>query len=156
MAPFQILSAERGFFAWFEKGAATARDSARLLLNLFEDFCDVDTRVLQTTELEHQGDCIVHEMLNLLSRTFITPLEGDEIRALDDGGGGRLGSEPVDRLQVHDLVARRPDDAPAAGEQQATGRWSRRARDHAAARRLLLRVLPPCGRVRSSGRLCGR
>jgi uncharacterized protein Yka (UPF0111/DUF47 family) len=82
MAPFQILPAERGFFDWFEKGAVTARDSARLLLNLFEDYRDVDSRVLQITELEHQGDFIVHETLNLLSRTFITPLEGDEIRAL--------------------------------------------------------------------------
>ena len=82
MAPFQILPAERGFFDWFEKGAATARDSARLLCGLLEDYRDVEGRVLQITELEHQGDFIVHETLNLLSKTFITPLEGDEIRAL--------------------------------------------------------------------------
>ena len=82
MAPFQILPAERGFYDWFEKGAATARDAARLLANLLNDYRDAEGRVLQITELEHQGDFIVHETLNLLSRTFITPLEGDEIRAL--------------------------------------------------------------------------
>ncbi|MDP8924589.1 MAG: DUF47 family protein [Chloroflexota bacterium] len=82
MAPFQILPAERGFFDWFEKGAVTARDAARLLCRLLEDYRDVAGRVLQITELEHQGDFIVHETLNLLSKTFITPLEGDEIRAL--------------------------------------------------------------------------
>lgn len=82
MSPFQILPAERGFFEWFEKGAVTARDAARLLSNLLADYRDAEGRVLQITELEHQGDFIVHETLNLLSRTFITPLEGDEIRAL--------------------------------------------------------------------------
>lgn len=82
MAPFQILPAERGFYDWFEKGAGTARDAARLLANLLSDYHDVESRVAQIIELEHQGDFVVHEALNLLSRTFITPLEGDEIRAL--------------------------------------------------------------------------
>ena len=82
MGRFQLLPAERGFYEWFEKGAATARDAARLLCRLLEDYRDVEGRVLQITELEHQGDFIVHEALNLLSKTFITPLDGDEIRAL--------------------------------------------------------------------------
>jgi len=82
MAPFQILPSERGFYDWFEKGAATARDAARLFANLLADYRDVDSRVAQITELEHQGDFIVHEALNLLAKTFITPLEGDEIRAI--------------------------------------------------------------------------
>ena len=82
MAPFQLLPAERGFYEWFEKGAATARDAAWLLCRLLEDYRDVEGRVLQITELEHQGDFIVHEALSLLSKTFITPFEGDEIRAL--------------------------------------------------------------------------
>ena len=82
MAPFQILPAERGFYDWFEKGAITARDAARLLSKLMNEYRDVESQVLQITELEHQGDFIVHETLNLLSKTFITPLEGDEIRAI--------------------------------------------------------------------------
>jgi uncharacterized protein Yka (UPF0111/DUF47 family) len=82
MAPFQILPSERGFYDWFEKGAAAARDAARLFSNLLSDYRDVDSRVAQITELEHQGDFIVHEALNLLSKTFITPLEADEIRAI--------------------------------------------------------------------------
>jgi uncharacterized protein len=38
--------------------------------------------VAQLTELEHRGDFIVYEIMDLLSHTFLTPLEGDEIRAL--------------------------------------------------------------------------
>jgi uncharacterized protein len=82
MSPFQILPAERGFYDWFEKGAITARDAARLLSDLLTDYRDAQNVVFRITELEHQGDFVVHETLNLLSRTFITPLESDEIRAL--------------------------------------------------------------------------
>jgi predicted phosphate transport protein (TIGR00153 family) len=82
MPRFQILPAEEGFYDWFEKGAATARDAARLLRQLLTDYQDVESRVAQITELEHQGDFILHETMSLLSRTFITPLEADEIRAL--------------------------------------------------------------------------
>jgi uncharacterized protein Yka (UPF0111/DUF47 family) len=82
MAPFQILPAERAFYDWFEKGAATARDAARIFAALLTNYQDAPSRVAQITELEHQGDFVVHEALNLLSKTFITPLEGDEIRAL--------------------------------------------------------------------------
>jgi len=34
------------------------------------------------TELEHQGDFITHEIFDLLHKTFITPLDHDEIQAL--------------------------------------------------------------------------
>jgi uncharacterized protein Yka (UPF0111/DUF47 family) len=82
MPRFQLLPAEVGFYDWFEKGAVTARDAASMLRQLLTDFVDVESRVLQIVELEHQGDFIVHETMSLLSKTFITPLEGDEIRAL--------------------------------------------------------------------------
>jgi uncharacterized protein len=82
MAPFQLLPTEHRFYEWFEKGATTARDAARLLAALLDDYHDAPSRVAQITELEHQGDFVVHETLNLLARTFNTPLDGDEIRAL--------------------------------------------------------------------------
>ena len=82
MARFQILPAEVKFFEWFNKSAENVQDAARLFHTLLTDFSNVDSRVAQITEVEHRGDFIVHETMDLLSRTFITPLEGDEIRAL--------------------------------------------------------------------------
>ena len=82
MPRVQLLPAEAGFYDWFEKRAVTARDAARLLHQLLSDYHDVESRTLQITELEHQGDFVVHETMSLLSKSFITPLEGDEIRAL--------------------------------------------------------------------------
>jgi len=82
MPRFQILPTEVKFFDWFNKSAQNVLEGAQLLHQLLSDYTDVESRVAQITEVEHHGDFIVHETMDLLSRTFITPLEGDEIRAL--------------------------------------------------------------------------
>jgi uncharacterized protein len=79
---FQILPTEIKFFEWFNKSADNALEGARLLHELLENYTDVESRVAQIIEVEHRGDFIVHEIMDLLGQTFITPLEGDEIRAL--------------------------------------------------------------------------
>lgn len=82
MSPFQILPTEVRFFEWFNKSAENTLEAARLLNQLLVDYDNVESRVAQITEAEHRGDFVVHEIMDLLSRTFLTPLEGDEIRAL--------------------------------------------------------------------------
>jgi uncharacterized protein Yka (UPF0111/DUF47 family) len=82
MARFQILPIELKFFEWFNKSADNVLEASHLFYALLSDYRNVESRVAQLTELEHRGDFIVHEIMDLLSHTFLTPLEGDEIRAL--------------------------------------------------------------------------
>ncbi|MBI3979762.1 MAG: DUF47 domain-containing protein [Chloroflexi bacterium] len=82
MPRFQILPAEEGFYDWFEKGASNAVESARALYALLKEYDDVQRKVAHITELEHYGDFIVHEIIDLLHKTFITPLERTEIQRL--------------------------------------------------------------------------
>jgi predicted phosphate transport protein (TIGR00153 family) len=82
MARFRILPTELKFFELFNRSAENVLQAARLLHAWLGDYKESETRLAQLTELEHQGDRIVHEILDLLSRTFLTPLEGDEIRSL--------------------------------------------------------------------------
>ena len=82
MSPFQILPAETKFYDWFEKAAQNLVAAATLLRTMLDDGRDWPGRVMQMTELEHQGDFITHEIFDLLHKTFITPLDHDEIAAL--------------------------------------------------------------------------
>jgi uncharacterized protein len=82
MARFQILPIELKFFEWFNKSTDNVLEASHLFYALLSDYRNVESRVAQLTELEHRGDFIVHEIMDLLSHTFLTPLEGDEIRAL--------------------------------------------------------------------------
>jgi hypothetical protein len=82
MSPFQVLPAETKFYDWFEKAAQNMVSAATLLHTMLGEGQDWPGRVAQMTELEHQGDFITHEIFDLLHKTFITPLDHDEIQAL--------------------------------------------------------------------------
>jgi uncharacterized protein Yka (UPF0111/DUF47 family) len=73
MARFQILPTDEKFFDWFNKSANNVLEGARLLHQLLSDYSNVGSRVAQIKEIEHHGDFIVHETLDLLRSTFITP-----------------------------------------------------------------------------------
>ena len=58
------------------------------MVDLVDEFSDVKVKVRQLEQLEHEGDKITHEIYEELNRTFITPLDHEEISrlasALDD------------------------------------------------------------------------
>ncbi|MGD0707994.1 MAG: DUF47 family protein [Anaerolineaceae bacterium] len=79
---FTFFPAEVKFYDYFELATATLLEGARLLQGLLDDYQNVEEVVAQINEIEHRGDYIVHEVTNLLPRTLITPIDGDEIQRL--------------------------------------------------------------------------
>ena len=79
---FSFLPAEVKFYDYFEKASANLLTGARLLQNLLDNYQNVEEQVAQITEIEHQGDFIVHEVTTLLPRTLITPIDADDIQRL--------------------------------------------------------------------------
>ena len=79
----------REFFDLFTQASANAVDIARLLGQLLERFPDDGAELIQQIKgLEHTGDRLTHEVVDLLNRTFVTPFDRDDIyrlaAALDD------------------------------------------------------------------------
>jgi hypothetical protein len=70
------------FFELFTKASANARDMARVLVDLLERWPDSRELLLDMRELEHEGDRLTHEVIDLLNRTFVTPLDRDDMYAL--------------------------------------------------------------------------
>ncbi|MBE3038886.1 MAG: DUF47 domain-containing protein [Chloroflexi bacterium] len=79
---FSFLPAEVKFYDYFEKASTNLLEGARLLQNLLDNYQNVEEQVAQITEIEHQGDFIVHEVTTLLPRTLITPIDADDIQRL--------------------------------------------------------------------------
>lgn len=77
-----FLPAEVKFYDYFEKASANLLVGARLLQQLLENTENLEEKVAQLTEIEHQGDFIVHEVTNLLPRTLITPIDSEDIQRL--------------------------------------------------------------------------
>ena len=70
------------FFDLFEKQAGIVKEAAWLLVALCEDFTNVREKRHAIELLEHKGDQITHDIYEQLNRTFITPLEPEEISRL--------------------------------------------------------------------------
>lgn len=86
MVRFFIIPREPKFFDFFEKSVANVSAAAKELANLFEDYTNVPQKVARVVELEHRGDFITHQIIEQLHRSFLTPLDREDITLL----AGRL------------------------------------------------------------------
>jgi uncharacterized protein len=88
MARLSFVPQKREFFVLYSRAARNAVEIARLLVELLEEFPSTDGRLRDIKELEHEGDRLTRELVDLLNRTFVTPFDRDDMyelaSALDD------------------------------------------------------------------------
>jgi len=77
-----LIPGDTIFFDLFERQAETVMEAAHQLVILTEDFTNVKEKRLEIEKLEHKGDQITHDIYEQLNRTFITPLDPEEISRL--------------------------------------------------------------------------
>jgi len=77
-----LIPQDTVFFDLFEKQAGVVKEAAWQLVALCEDFTSVKEKRHAIELLEHKGDQITHDIYGQLNRTFITPLEPEEISRL--------------------------------------------------------------------------
>ncbi|MCL5960843.1 MAG: DUF47 family protein [Chloroflexi bacterium] len=82
MVRLRLLPRDEEFFDMFERSAKNVREGAKRLLDMIERYDDPQRKFELVAESEHQGDEITHQIARKLSRTFITPLDREDIRAL--------------------------------------------------------------------------
>ncbi len=77
-----FMPREEDFFELFEAAAANAHKAAGELVELLEKFDDAPARAKRIKDLEHAGDKITHDAIERLNRTFITPMDREDIHEL--------------------------------------------------------------------------
>src|SRR5207237_7610742 len=85
-----FMPREENFFELFEAAAENAHKAAVELVELLEKFDDVPARAKRIKDLEHAGDKLTHDAIDRLNRTFITPMDREDINELV--------------MRVHDIV----------------------------------------------------
>ena len=81
-----FLPKENRFFFLLHQSAMNIRQVAGRLLDLMENFENVPAKVQEIKDLEEFGDQIIHDITHSLHRTFVTPIDREDILAL----AGRL------------------------------------------------------------------
>ena len=77
-----LIPQDKIFFDLFEQQAGIVKEAAEKLVILTEDFTNVKEKRQGIEQLEHQGDQVTHDIYEQLNRTFITPLDPEEISRL--------------------------------------------------------------------------
>jgi predicted phosphate transport protein (TIGR00153 family) len=89
MARISLVPQNREFFRLFTEASSNAVEIARLLVRLLDEFPGSNGDLLrEIKELEHEGDRLTRQLVDLLNRTFVTPFDRDDIyqlaSAIDD------------------------------------------------------------------------
>jgi hypothetical protein len=96
----RLLPRDEDFFVLFGEVARRNTDAAKLLRELFAAPPDRRTPIVDALKrLEHEADTVTHEVVNRLDRTFITPLDREDIH--------KLASDLDDVMDAMDGTARR-------------------------------------------------
>jgi len=76
---FTLVPKEKEYFRLFSEAAANLEAAAQVLAELMDDFGELKARARQILEYEHVGDKIVHDIVHRLNKTFVTPLDREDI-----------------------------------------------------------------------------
>ena len=73
---------ENKFFFLLHQSAMNIQKTAGRLQNLLDEFENVPAKVQEIKDLEDFGDRIIHDITRSLHRTFVTPIDREDILAL--------------------------------------------------------------------------
>jgi predicted phosphate transport protein (TIGR00153 family) len=108
---FRLIPSEERFFDDFVALAEETLNGARLLEEMLAPTKPIWDKADEIKEVEHKCDFITHQVIQRLHRTFVTPLDREDIhtlaRTLDDVMDAIDASAAVVRLYQIDVV--RPD-----------------------------------------------
>lgn len=82
MAAFRLIPREEKFFADFQAMAEQLRNGAVLLEEMLSSSPSDPTMPDTIKELEHHCDFLTHETIQRLNRTFVTPIDREDIHKL--------------------------------------------------------------------------
>lgn len=77
-----IIPQERAFFDLLERVAKIVAEGAVVLQDLLRNFQNVSMKARHIKDIEHQADEVVHAIYEELNKTFITPIDREDILGL--------------------------------------------------------------------------
>jgi predicted phosphate transport protein (TIGR00153 family) len=82
LVKFPFTPRDMEFYGLFEQETANLVTAAEKLVDLFDNYENVEAKAKELKEFEHRGDVITHEIVARLHRTFVTPIDREDITLL--------------------------------------------------------------------------
>ena len=78
----RFLPKETSFFDFFEQHATLTVEGAKEFLSLVTTSANIMAKCRRISDIEHETDVITHRCVEALHKTFITPIDRDQIHRL--------------------------------------------------------------------------
>ncbi|MDX9820949.1 MAG: DUF47 family protein [Syntrophales bacterium] len=75
----RLIPREEKFFDLFEELADKIEEGGKLFQELLDDYGSIETKIVKLKEIEHEADVITHGTYEKMHRTFLTPLDREDI-----------------------------------------------------------------------------
>jgi predicted phosphate transport protein (TIGR00153 family) len=83
MARITLVPQKREFYDLYNRSAANIVAISQRLVELLDSFpSGSDEGMRDIKELEHEGDRITHDLIDMINRTFVTPFDRDDMYRL--------------------------------------------------------------------------
>jgi uncharacterized protein len=82
MHRMRIIPREEKFFDLFEELAVKIEEGGLLFMDILENYEQAEPKIVRLKEIEHEADVITHRTYEKMHRTFLTPLDREDIYAL--------------------------------------------------------------------------
>jgi predicted phosphate transport protein (TIGR00153 family) len=92
---FSLIPREEKFFDLFDQQAQWLKKSASLFKDLAREWRQNHPALEQLREVEHECDITTHEIIDMLNRTFVTPIDREDIHEL-----AKIQDDVVDIIQA--------------------------------------------------------
>lgn len=79
---FRFIPREEKFFGMLEASSDNVLKGADLLLKTLQDYQEVEKFAETMKKIEHDGDKITHQTMEKLNKTFVTPIDREDIHSL--------------------------------------------------------------------------
>lgn len=78
----RLLPRETSFFDFFEEHAALTIEGTKEFLSMVTTGANIPAKCRRISDIEHETDTITHRCVEALHKTFITPIDRDQIHTL--------------------------------------------------------------------------
>ncbi len=113
---------ETDFFAIFDQMASNASHATALLVDLLKNFKDIEDRVQKIYNAEQDGDMLTHDVMKKLNKSFLTPIDREDIHALASRMDDILDLvwAVADRIKIFNISKPSEDALSIAGDLDRT------------------------------------
>jgi predicted phosphate transport protein (TIGR00153 family) len=80
---FSLAPREERFFDMFEESVDVVLQGVRLFNEMLQDYTDLEPKAKVLRDVEHAGDLNTHRIVEALNRSFVTPIDRDDIYQLN-------------------------------------------------------------------------